>query len=169
MMASNSEADSLTSLFQSIGLTEAKAKEATKSPKSAAILKDMIQKHDLGSRGVTDKQAGLIVTYAIHVSKSSEIVEDAKKELVLEGIVQGQLKSVDQVNGAFVDRWRGMPGHDSHPPSRQRLQNMYKFIRYLSTGTNTRSIVVSVSSLLTSPSQCESDDDEQDSASRLRR
>jgi glutaminyl-tRNA synthetase len=102
MTTPSSDANPLIALFQSIGLTEAKAMEATKSPKSATVLRDVIEKHALTSRGLGDKPAGLIVTFAICISKASTGVEEEKRGLVLDGIVQGKLKTVDQVNGGFL-------------------------------------------------------------------
>ncbi|KAF8897714.1 glutamine-tRNA ligase [Infundibulicybe gibba] len=90
-------ADPSISLFKSIGLTEPKAAEAAKSPKNAAVLKDLIETHDLVSRVQSDeKQASLIVSLAGALVKSN-VVEQTKREYVIKKILDGGLKSVDQV------------------------------------------------------------------------
>jgi glutaminyl-tRNA synthetase len=100
MATSTLDTAALIEQFQSIGLSKPKATEAVKSPKSATVLKDLIQKNHLASRSLGDKQASLVLTYAIHLAKPpAEIRETAKETIVVDGIVEGQLKSVDQVNG----------------------------------------------------------------------
>src|SRR4051812_11246876 len=87
--------DSLVSLFKSIGLAPVKAQETAKS-KNAASLKDIIEKHPSVSNSALDeKRAGLIVTLAAALNKS-EIGLD-EREFVIEKIIGGQLKFVDQV------------------------------------------------------------------------
>ncbi|KAF9268161.1 glutamine-tRNA ligase [Marasmius fiardii PR-910] len=91
--------DPLISLFKSIGLNQAKASEAAKSPKAAATLKSLIDKYSLNSRNdVNEKNAGLVATLAGQLSKV-ECKEEAEK-YVLERILDGKLKSVDQVTAA---------------------------------------------------------------------
>ncbi|KAK1231817.1 Glutaminyl-tRNA synthetase [Marasmius sp. AFHP31] len=91
--------DPLIPLFKSIGLTQAKAAEAAKSPKAAATLKNLIDKHSLTSReGVNDKTATLIAALAGQLAKV-EVNDDAEK-FILERILDGKLKSVDQVTAA---------------------------------------------------------------------
>lgn len=90
--------DSQFYLFQSIGLSQAKAKEAGKNQKSAATLQDLIQKHNLTSLGLDERQAVLVTAFAGHVSKVSEI-GDEEKGFVVKYILEGKLKSVDQVAG----------------------------------------------------------------------
>lgn len=90
--------DPQVELFQSIGLTQAKAKEAKKNPKSATALQDLIQKHNLTSVGLDEKQAVLVTAFAGNVSKLPEIGDD-EKSFVVKYILEGKLKSVDQVAG----------------------------------------------------------------------
>ena len=85
-------------LFQSIGLTQAKAKEAKKNSKSAATLQDLIQKYNLTSLGLDERRAVLVTAFAGHVSKVSEI-GDEEKSFVVKYILEGSLKSVDQIAG----------------------------------------------------------------------
>jgi glutaminyl-tRNA synthetase len=82
-------------LFKSIGLTQAKAAEAAKSAKSAALLQGLIERHSLAGR-VDEKQAGLVAALAVQGAK---IGED-ERGYVVDAIVDGRLKSTDQVNGA---------------------------------------------------------------------
>ena len=82
-------------LFKSIGLTQAKAAEAAKSAKSAALLQGLIERYSLTGR-VDEKQAGLIAALAVQGAK---IGED-ERGYVVDAIVDGRLKSTDQVNGA---------------------------------------------------------------------
>lgn len=82
-------------LFKSIGLTQAKAAEAAKSAKSAALLQGLIERHSLPGR-VDEKQAGLIAALAVQGAK---IGED-ERGYVVDAIIDGRLKSTDQVNGA---------------------------------------------------------------------
>ncbi|KAJ3987488.1 glutamine-tRNA ligase [Lentinula detonsa] len=104
--------DPLTTLFKSIGLTQAKAAEASKSPKSAAVLKNLIEEHSLVSRGLDEKQAGLIAAFAVQVAKSNGIDAQSQK-YVLDAILDGKLKSVDQVTaGVKYAESHSMPFDD---------------------------------------------------------
>src|SRR5712691_1985199 len=82
-------------LFKSIGLTQAKASEAAKSAKSAALLQDLIERHALTGGRIDEKQAGLVAALAVQGAK---IGED-ERGYVVDAIVDGRLKSTDQVNG----------------------------------------------------------------------
>ena len=82
-------------LFKSIGLTQAKAAEAAKSPKSAGILTELIEKHNLVNKGLEEKQTGLVAALAVQGGK----VGEAERGYVLDAVLDGRLKSVDQVNG----------------------------------------------------------------------
>ncbi|KAF5387730.1 hypothetical protein D9615_000557 [Tricholomella constricta] len=93
-------ADPLISLFRSIGLSQAKAQEAAKSPKSAAILKDIVESHIVIANGELDeKQAGLIVALAGALAKSDG-VDPTERDYIITKIKGSQLKSVDQVTAA---------------------------------------------------------------------
>jgi glutaminyl-tRNA synthetase len=82
-------------LFKSIGLTQAKAAEAAKSAKSAELLQGLIERYSLTGR-VDEKQAGLVAALAVQGTK---IGED-ERGYVVNAIIDGRLKSTDQVNGA---------------------------------------------------------------------
>jgi glutaminyl-tRNA synthetase len=92
--------DPVVPLLKSIGLSEAKAVEAAKSPKIAAELKDIIEAYGLNTRAerLDDKQAGLIVALAGQLVKADTIAEE-KRAYVVRKITDAQLKSVDQVAG----------------------------------------------------------------------
>lgn len=97
--------DELISLFKSIGLTQAKAREAAKSPKNAAALKDIIENHPVAlNSGLDEKQAGLIVTLAGALVKTGGIGH-GETELVISKIVAGKLKTGDQISGDIHGRW----------------------------------------------------------------
>jgi glutaminyl-tRNA synthetase len=83
-------------LFKSIGLTQAKASEAAKSAKSATLLQGLIERHALTGGRIDEKQAGLVAALAVQGAK---IGED-ERDYVVNAIIDGRLKSTDQVNGA---------------------------------------------------------------------
>ena len=83
-------------LFTSIGLSHAKASEAAKSAKSAALLEGLIERHALAGGRIDEKQAGLVAALAVQGAK---IGED-ERGYVVNAIIDGRLKSTDQVNGA---------------------------------------------------------------------
>ncbi|KAG7449026.1 glutaminyl-tRNA synthetase [Guyanagaster necrorhizus] len=85
-------------LFKSLGLTQAKALEAAKSPKSATVLKDIIEKYSLVGRA-DEKQGSLVVALAGQLAKSENVGEPERK-YVIDKILEGDLKSVDQVTVA---------------------------------------------------------------------
>ncbi|KAA1466688.1 glutamine-tRNA ligase [Dentipellis sp. KUC8613] len=90
------ETEANIALFKTIGLTQAKAAEAAKSPKSAAVLKELIEQHDLASKGLDEKQAVLVAALAVQSAKLAE----AERAYVLGAVLDARLKSVDQVNAA---------------------------------------------------------------------
>lgn len=89
-------------LFKSIGLSDAKASEAAKGPKSAASLKELIEENSSVMTGLDEKKAGLAVSLAGSLSKAGVLSAEARTYL-LARIVDGSLKSVDQVTGALQD------------------------------------------------------------------
>ncbi|KAI0269475.1 glutaminyl-tRNA synthetase [Russula aff. rugulosa BPL654] len=84
-------------LFKSIGLSQAKASEASKSAKGAALLQDLIERHALTGGRIDEKQAGLVAALAVQGAK---IGED-ERGYVVHAIIDGRLKSTDQVNAAI--------------------------------------------------------------------
>jgi len=94
--------DELVPLFKSIGLSQAKAQEAAKSPKNATALKNIIENHPVVSNnGLDEKQASLIVTLAGTLVKSSG-VGHGETDITITKILDGKLKTADQVAGDFV-------------------------------------------------------------------
>ncbi len=85
----------LVELFQSIGFTQSKAAETTKSPKVAALLKDIIERNKLSERHVDDKKGSLLSGLAVQGSG----LDDAQRTFIVETILDGKLKSSEQVTG----------------------------------------------------------------------
>ncbi|KAI0306840.1 glutamine-tRNA ligase [Multifurca ochricompacta] len=90
------ETETYIDLFKSIGLTHAKAAEAAKSAKSAAVLQGLIERHALTGGRIDEKQAGLVAALAV---QGVRIGED-ERGYVVNAIVDRRLKSTDQVNAA---------------------------------------------------------------------
>ena len=87
-----------TPLFKTIGLTDSKAAEAAKSAKSAAILKELIESNATVAGGVEEKQANLVVSLSSSLSKAGNVGAQ-KRDFVVAKILDGSLKTVDQVSG----------------------------------------------------------------------
>ena len=96
--ADNPETAELIELFKSIGLTQSKAAEAAKSPKSAAVLKEIIETNKLSEKQIEEKQAVLLASLAVQGSKLGE----REREYAVEAILDGRLKTTDQVSGMSV-------------------------------------------------------------------
>ena len=77
------------------GLTAA---EAAKSAKSASTLKAIIETHDLVSKSLDEKQAVLLAALAVQGSK----LGDGERSYAVAAILDGRLKTTDQVSGEFV-------------------------------------------------------------------
>ncbi|KAH9482572.1 putative glutamine--tRNA ligase [Psilocybe cubensis] len=95
----DAQLDHLVPLFTSMGLTQAKALEATKAPKSAAVLQDIIDTNKDAVTGLDEKQATLISNLAVIVSKASAISTE-QRDYVVEAVLKSKLKSVDQITAA---------------------------------------------------------------------
>ena len=89
------ETAELIELFKKIGLTQSKAAEAAKSPKSASTLKGIIESHDLVSKNLDEKQAVLLAALAVQGAK----LGDGERSYVVAAILDGRLKTTDQVSG----------------------------------------------------------------------
>ena len=96
--ADSSERAELVELFKKIGLTQSKAAEAAKSPKSASTLKDIIDTHNLVNKNLDEKQAVLLAALAVQGSK----LGDGERSYAVAAILDGRLKTTDQVSGEFV-------------------------------------------------------------------
>ncbi|KAF9006565.1 glutamine-tRNA ligase [Cyathus striatus] len=91
--------DPLIPVFRSIGLSQSKAVEAAKSPKSAAILQEIIDTHPEIASGLEEKQASLVVTLSGLLAKTSD-VGTAERDYIITKILDIKIKSVEQVNAA---------------------------------------------------------------------
>ncbi|KAI0729306.1 glutaminyl-tRNA synthetase [Fomitopsis betulina] len=92
----NPETAEIIALFKTIGLTQPKAAEAAKSPKSAAVLKEIIETNKLAEKHIEEKQAVLLASFAVQGSK----LGDREREYAVEAILDGRLKTTDQVSAA---------------------------------------------------------------------
>ena len=97
---SDAASDTYIPLFKSIGLTQSKAAEAAKNAKIANALRNLIVSYDLTEAHLDEKQATLVTALAGQLVKV-ESVEPSEQDFAIKAILQGKLKSVDQVNGAF--------------------------------------------------------------------
>ncbi|KAG8883463.1 hypothetical protein FRB97_006591 [Tulasnella sp. 331] len=86
----------LIATFQTIGLSPSKATDAARNPKNAALLKDLIVTNSLHATSLDEKRASLIATFAIQAGSLGE----NERTYVVKAIVDGRLKSVDQVSAA---------------------------------------------------------------------
>lgn len=89
----------LIPLFKSIGLNQAKAAEAAKSPKTATVLEAIINDNHTVAAGLDEKRSGLIVALAGSLAKTDG-VDLPERDYVVNKILDGKLKSVDQVSVA---------------------------------------------------------------------
>ncbi|KAF9534720.1 tRNA synthetases class I, catalytic domain-containing protein [Crepidotus variabilis] len=96
---SKPEDGDIVSLFVSIGLTKGKAEEAVKAPKSATILKDIINNSSSVKSGVDDKKATLLSALSIALSKSAG-VNSSRRDYIVKAILDAKLVSVDQIFAA---------------------------------------------------------------------
>ncbi|KAF7967935.1 hypothetical protein HWV62_32519 [Athelia sp. TMB] len=93
-------ADPAIALFKALGLPQAKAIEANKNPKAAAALRALVAAHDLtADGGLDEKRAVLITALAGHVAKA-DALGAAEQAFVVGEVLDGRLKSVDQVSAA---------------------------------------------------------------------
>lgn len=89
------ETSALISLFQTIGLSGPKATDAARNPKNAASLKELIEQNDLKESGLTEKDGALIAGLAVSGAKLGL----AERSYAARAIVDGRLKTTDQVTG----------------------------------------------------------------------
>jgi len=97
MSKSESSVD-LIILFTKIGLSKAKAEEAAKSPKSSAILKEIIECNNDVLSGIDEKKATLLSNLSIALSKTSDI-DVVRRDYVVKAILESKLATVDQISG----------------------------------------------------------------------
>lgn len=85
----------LVTLFQSIGLDARKAQEAAGS-KHSASLKEIIESNGLATKNLDAKGGNLISLFAGNVQK----LGPSERAYGVNAIVDGRLKTTDQVSGA---------------------------------------------------------------------
>jgi glutaminyl-tRNA synthetase len=85
--------------FKALGLSQAKATEAAKSPKSAGILKTFIEDpvYELVGKTLDEKAATLVSAFAIQLAKTD--LGEAERRYVIDAVQSGRLKSTDQISG----------------------------------------------------------------------
>ncbi|KAJ3533910.1 hypothetical protein NMY22_g7141 [Coprinellus aureogranulatus] len=98
-MSKNHSAAEFIPLFKTIGLSDSKAAEAAKSPKSAAILKELIETNPSITQGVEEKQANLIVSLSSSLLKAGSVGAE-ERAFIIKKILDGSLKTVDQIAAA---------------------------------------------------------------------
>ncbi|KIJ56598.1 hypothetical protein M422DRAFT_148933 [Sphaerobolus stellatus SS14] len=84
-------------LFKSISLNETKSLETVRNSKTTAALQELIDRNDLTSKNIEEKQANLILHLALQGSK----LDPEKQDFVVAAIVDGRLKTNDQVTAAI--------------------------------------------------------------------
>ncbi|GJE84275.1 glutaminyl-tRNA synthetase [Phanerochaete sordida] len=94
--ATSADTAELVELFKSIGLTQSKAAEAAKSPKSATTLKDIINTKQLAGKNLDEKTAVLLAALAVQGNKLGA----DERGYAVDAILDGRLKSTDQVAAA---------------------------------------------------------------------
>jgi glutaminyl-tRNA synthetase len=99
------EIAALISLFRNTGLSQAKAVETAKSSKNATALKEIITTNNLADRSMDDKKLSLVSGLAVQGGKLGA----AQKSYIVDAIVDGRLKSAEQVNGAQTPRLLSIP------------------------------------------------------------
>jgi glutaminyl-tRNA synthetase len=143
-MSKNHNAAEFVPLFKTMGLSDSKAAEAAKSPKSASILKELIESNSSISQGVEEKQASLIVALASSLSKAGVVGTEERTYIVVK-ILDGSLKSVDQVAGARpLEYYVGFACLTMPLSTAQLLSNTRNRTLHLSTMLNLTRSVVSV-------------------------
>lgn len=85
----------LVELFATISLTGSRATETLSNPKHAAAVENAITELDLSSKAIDAKASALIV--AATSPKSN--LDKPKRDYLVGRILDGSLKSTDQVNG----------------------------------------------------------------------
>jgi glutaminyl-tRNA synthetase len=98
--ANDPAAAATISQFQSIGLTQAKATDVARNPKNATCLSDLVQQNSLQDKGLDAKQGALLTTLAV----SGQQLDQPGRNYICAAIVDGRLKSEDQVTGEQLVR-----------------------------------------------------------------
>lgn len=83
------------SLFASIGVTHTKATETARNTRNAASLKEIIDRNELTTKELDEKQGDLVLHLAVQGTK----IGPDERDYVAKAIVDGRLKTNDQVTG----------------------------------------------------------------------
>jgi glutaminyl-tRNA synthetase len=98
------------SLFTSIGLAHTKATETVRNARNSTLLKELIDRNELATLGLEEKQGNLILHLAVQGSK----LELDEQDYVGKAVVESRLKTNDQVTGmlsTFVLKPATIPPH----------------------------------------------------------
>ncbi|KAF8592448.1 glutamine-tRNA ligase [Ramaria rubella] len=85
------------SLFRSIGVTQTKATEAVRNPKTAMSLKELIDRNDLTSKRLEEKQGNIILQLVTQGTK----IGLEERDYIVQAVVDSRLKSNEQVTVAI--------------------------------------------------------------------
>ncbi|PWN53776.1 putative glutamine-tRNA ligase [Violaceomyces palustris] len=98
---------SLLELFATISLTGPKALETVKNKKFSNAIADAIKSNGLSDKGLDTKSSALVVTAAT----SCADLEPTKRDYVIQRVLDGSLKTTDQINTAskYVANLPGQP------------------------------------------------------------
>src|ERR1043165_677566 len=88
----------LVKLFQSIGLTEQRAKETAKNKKLAPTLQTTIVEAGVSETGCDKATGALLYTLASTITKNA----NAHLNYIARAIIDNKLKAADQVAGRFI-------------------------------------------------------------------
>jgi glutaminyl-tRNA synthetase len=92
---SNPQVAELIASFESIGLSKSKATDAARNPKSAIVLKELIESRTLPESALDEKTAALVSGLA---SQCGALGPD-ERAFVVHAITEGKLKTADQISG----------------------------------------------------------------------
>src|ERR1700742_1651198 len=101
---------SIIAQFQSIGLTQAKATDVARNPKNATSLRELVEQNSLQDKGLDPKRGSLLTTLAV----SGQQVDHSGRNYICNAIIDGRLKSEDQVSGEQSNRWPIIAFYESH-------------------------------------------------------
>lgn len=90
----------LIELFKTLGLPQSKAAEAAKNPKSAGILKELVEVpgYNIATKKPYDEKRAVLVSAMAGLLAKSDLGV-GEREYVVDRIDDGKLKTVDQVTG----------------------------------------------------------------------
>ena len=86
-------------LFKTISLNETKALETVRNSKTTSALQELIDRNNLASKSLEEKQANLVLHLALQGSR----LDPEKRDFIVGTIVDGRLKTNDQVTGMLYN------------------------------------------------------------------